>query len=113
MDKEEVLGVTEDTTEPNVFVQPSEADLELLGTMTPLAHQFLHAVRFLLDQRNEDDEPATAEQVVYYALTIASLTAKNCQGITESQLSSVVEKVNSQCQQMAGLYDFPTPIGRA
>lgn len=113
MDNDPVLNTTEDPpTELNVFVQPTEADLELVGNLTPLAHQFLHAVQFLLDQR-DSDEPPKPETIVYYALTVATLTAKNCQNMSEAEVSAILDKVNSQCKQMSALFDFPTPIGRA
>lgn len=104
--------VTEETLEPNVFKRPTEQDFELLAQMSPMAHQFLHSIRFLLEER-DSEEPVTPEMVVYYALTVASLISTSCQGIDSAALNTVISKVSDQYKAVSEEFAFPTPIGNA
>lgn len=102
--------------EPNVFSKPTADDRELLDMMRPLCHQMFHAVRYILEQRAEQSETdieVKPEDVVYYGLTAAALISVECQGIENEELSSVMAKVNDQCQDITEEHSFPTPIGNA
>lgn len=102
--------------EPNLFSKPTADDRVLLDAMRPLCHQIFHAVRYILEQRAEQadsDVEVTPEEVVYYGLTAAALISVECQGLENEELSSVMAKVNSQCQVITEEHSFPTPIGNA
>lgn len=106
----------ETAVETNMFATPTADDRQLLEMVRPICHQIFHAVRYILEQQAEqagNEEEVSAETVVYYGLTAAALISTECQGLENEELSTVMEKVNRQCQHITEEHSFPTPIGRA